>query len=94
VREKGGKSEEFRRLYRSGMSVSDISKKMGECYSFVYGVVSKEEGFVKKEGVESKGSVIRRMWDEGKTVGEIARLLLSNYSYVWGVVDRHRKSKK
>ena len=94
MRKKGGKSEEFRRLYGGGMSVSEISKKLGVCYSFVYGVVSKCEGFVKKEGVESKGSVIRRMWDEGKTVGEISRVLNSNYSYVWGVVERYRKSKK
>ena len=86
------KSERMRRLYRLGLDVGLIGKIMGVRYNYVYNVVSREFGSVRKKEGENKSDKYRRLWDEGLGVGEISKRENDNYNYVWSVIDRYRKS--
>lgn len=92
--EKGvSKSQMFKELYDSGISVGDISK-ITEChYSFVYGVISESREIVKKDTV-SKSDTIRQMYENGMTTGEISKKLNSNYSFVFSVIKKYKKDKE
>lgn len=92
------KSEMFRKLYEEEeMSISEISKKTNNVYSFVYSVIDKYcekndiELRTKSQDKNTKAQKFREMYDEGMTIGEIAKETNSNYSYVWTVVDKYRK---
>lgn len=93
------KSEMFRQLYEADYSISEISKKTGNVYSFVYSVIERHcdknglELRTKSKDSETKASKFRELYDEGLTIGEIAKELNSNYSYVWSVIDKYRKNK-
>lgn len=86
------KSDMFRFLYDSGMSVGEISKFTGSHYSFVYGVISSSREITKKEGI-SKSDVIRDLAAKGMTAGQIAKELNSNYSFVHSVVKKYRSEQ-
>lgn len=92
------KSQKMREMYDSGLNVSEISKKLGCHYSYVYGVIQrhckKSNIEMRKDKKETKSDTIRRMYDEGMTVGQIAKQLNSNYSFVHSVVKRYRESKE
>lgn len=97
---KDSKSNEMRNLYKEGMSVADISRKLDVCYSFTYQVCQR---FSKKSGDEKfdtnqpesikQSDNFREDFDAGMNVGEIAKKYNANYSWVWTVVDNHRKAK-
>lgn len=99
--EKMSKSEMFRKLYEENeMSISEISKKTGNVYSFVYSVIERhcdkndiELRTKSQSNKNTKANKFRELYDEGLTIGEIAKETNSNYSYVWSVIDKYRKNK-
>ena len=87
------KSELFRKLYDSGMEISEIARECGSHYSFVYGVISSSRE-VRSTKKESKSDIIRELYDLGKTPGEISKELNSNYSFVFSVCKKYKESKE
>jgi transposase len=89
------KSDMFREMYDSGMSVAEIARETGSHYSYVYGVIqrlcNKRGEEVRKERKASVSDTIRAMVDEGKTVGQIAKELNRNYSFVFSVVKKYKQ---
>lgn len=95
------KSEMFRRLYeKEEMSISSISKKTNNNYSFVYGVIRKycDKNDIKlrksKSNKNTKSEKFRNDFLKGMSIGEISKKYNSNYSYVWTVCDKYRKGDK
>lgn len=103
---KVSKSEMIREELKKGLSVGEVSRKLGIRYQYVYGVSRGVEFEVKKgerkvvlvkiDGVEmSRSDGIRLLWGKGVERGEISRRLKCQYQVVWGVVeDEVRKGKK
>lgn len=87
------KSEVFRKMYKWGFSISEISNIMNSHYSFVYGVISNSFE-IEKSQKTSKSDIIREMCDKGMTVGNIAKELNSNYSFVHSVCKKYKESSE
>lgn len=92
------KSDEMRKLWSEGLSISQISKQTNSHYSFVYETIKK---FARKSNTSfstnqpeklKKSDEFRKLYDDGCTIGQIAKQTNSNYSYVWTVIDKYRNA--
>ena len=86
------KSEAFKQLFSTGMTVGQISKLTGSHYSFVYGVVQTAPGFERKANGPSRSDQIRELAAQGLTPGAIAKAINANYSFVHSVVKRIKQT--
>lgn len=88
------KSQIIRTMYdEDNLSISEIAKKLGIRYQFVYQVIQKHTGgeVRKANNGPSKSQTFREMFDAGMTVGQIAKETQSNYTFVFQVIKKYKQ---
>jgi hypothetical protein len=81
------KSSKMKDMFKLGVEVGAIAKKLGVRYNFVYNVVSNMvivEGLEVEQGRDtSKRDTVMGMFDKGMSVKEVAVDLKSNQQYLY-----------
>lgn len=95
------KSEMFRKLYKNGYSISEISNETDNHYSFVYNVIknySNKNDDIKletnnKSNKISKSDLMKELYMKSDiSISKISEICKTNYSYCWKVIDDLRKN--
>lgn len=87
------KSERFRKLYQTGMTIYQIAKAMNTHYPFVRSAIARTHTLPASTG-PSKADLFRQDWDSGFDVSEISKRRSANYSHVYQVIQAYKAKKE